>query len=335
MLQRIARNKRHKHKGMAGNLERVAAIFRKIDVGVQPGNRRRDYGRMWLAILVSFPLWMLTGCLKHTRILERPQAPSVVLTANAHQLIQQLDQRYDAIHSMLATVLIQASVGGAVKGKETDYTSIRGHILLRQPSMLHVLGMLPVIETRAFDMVSNGKNFTLLIPPKSEAITGIGTVTTPSKNPLMNLRPAVFYDSLLIKKVGPDDLVYVTSDTGIVRDPHSHRLIAEPDYELGILRRSDDSQQLMPERVIHISRTNLLPFQQDEYDEHGILVTRTMYSDYRTFDQIPYATKIVISRPIDGYQLTLTILELTFNHPLADAQFELEIPPGTKIKKLP
>jgi hypothetical protein len=236
---------------------------------------------------------------------------------------------------MNATVLIRASVGGAANGKETDYTSIHGYILLRQPSMLRVLGMLPVIETRAFDMVSNGKNFTLLIPPKSLAVTGTGTVTTPAKNPLMNLRPAVFYDSMLIKKVEPEDLVYVTSDTGIVRDPKTHRLMAEPDYELGILRRIGKSQQLMPERVIHISRTNLMPFQQDEYDSHGILVTRTLYGDYRLFDGIEYPTKIAVDRPIDGYQLALTIEKLTFNHPLANDQFELKIPAGTKIKKLP
>ena len=118
---------------------------------------------------------MLSGCLKHTLVLERPQAPRVVLTATAQQLIQALNERYDAIHSMNATVLFQASVGGATKGKETDYTSVRGYILLRQPSMLRVLGLLPVVETRAFDMASDGKNFTLLIPPKDEAITGIGS----------------------------------------------------------------------------------------------------------------------------------------------------------------
>jgi outer membrane lipoprotein-sorting protein len=286
-------------------------------------------------MLACLPMLLLTGCLKHTHILEKPQTPAVVLTATPQQLIQQVNERYDAVHSMLATVLIQASVGGAVKGKETDYTSIRGYILLRQPSMLQVIGMLPVIDTRAFDMVSDGKSFTLLIPPKSLAITGTGTVTAPSANPLMNLRPAVFYDSLLIKKVESDDLVYVTSDTGLVRDPKTHHLIAEPDYELGILHRIGSSQQLLPERVVHISRTNLLPFQQDAYDAHGILITRTVYSDYRTFDQIPYPSKIVINRPIDGYQLTLTISKLTFNHPLADDQFELKIPAGTKIQKLP
>jgi outer membrane lipoprotein-sorting protein len=286
-------------------------------------------------MVACLPMLLITGCLKHTHILEKPQEPTVVLTASPQQLTQRLDERYDAIHSMLAKVLIQASVGGASKGKETDYTSVRGDILLRQPSTLRVLGLLPVIETRAFDMVSDGKSFTLLIPPKNLAITGTGTVTTPSSNPLMNLRPAVFYDSLLVKKIEPDDLVYVTSDTGLVHDPKTHHLIAEPDYELGILQRIGTSQQLMPERVVHISRTNLLPFQQDEYDNRGILVTRTVYSDYRTFDQISYPTKIVISRPIDGYQLALTIEKLTFNHPLKDDQFELKIPAGTKMQKLP
>jgi outer membrane lipoprotein-sorting protein len=313
----------------------VLANFRRFLSASALGGPPNSIASVWRAALACLPMLVLTGCLKHTRLLERPQAPAVVLTATAPQLIRQLDERYDAIHSMLAKVMIQASVGGADKGKETDYTSIRGDILLRQPSMLRVLGMLPVIETRAFDMVSDGKSFTLLIPPKNLAITGTGTVTAPSSNPLMNLRPAVFFDSLLIKKVEPEDQVYVTSDTGIVRDPKTHHLIAEPDYELGVLRRIGDGQQLMPERVVHISRTNLLPFQQDEYDNHGILVTRTLYSAYRTFDGIPFPTKINISRPIDGYTLNLTIEKLTFNHSLADDQFQQKIPAGTKFQRLP
>ncbi len=287
-----------------------------------------------LAAVSALTLGM-SGCLKHTRLLERPQQPSVVLSASAQQLIQALDDRYDAIHSLNATVLIQASVGGASKGKVTDYTSLRGYILLRQPDMLRVLGLLPVVETRAFDMTSDGKNFTLLIPPKSEAIVGSGQVTTPSPNPLMNLRPFVFFDSMLIQKIGPDELVYVTSNSRIERDPRTKHLIQEPDYDLGVLRRLGNSQQLVPVRVIHISRTDLLPYQQDEYDAHGTLVTKTLYSKYSNFDQIPYPGHIVIDRPIDGYQITLTIQKLTFNRPLANDQFVLKIPTGTKIKRLP
>lgn len=306
-----------------------------MDRGLRESSHRRAFVCRWLSILLSCSALVLSGCLKHTRVLEQPEMPGLVMSATAQELIQQLDARYDAIHSMNATVLFQADVGGAAKGKVTSYTSLRGYILLRQPSMLRVLGLLPVVETRAFDMASDGKNFTLLIPPKDEAVVGTGSVTTPSKNPLMNLRPQVFYDSLLVGKVGANNFVYVTSDTRIARDPHTHHLVEEPDYELGILRRIGDSRELLPERVIHISRTNLLPYQQDEYDDHGILVTRTFYSDYAKFDQISYPTRIVINRPIDGYQITLTIEKLIFNHPLADDQFELKIPPGTKIQKLP
>ena len=87
--------------------------------------------------------------------------------------------------------------------------------------------------------------------------------------------------------------------------------------------------------MIHISRTDLLPYQLDEYDAQGTLVTRTLYGNYQTFEQIPYPTHIVIDRPIDGYQIDLTIQKLTFNRPLEDNQFELKIPAGTKIKHLP
>jgi hypothetical protein len=283
---------------------------------------------------VFFALQM-TGCLKHTRLLERPQQPQVVLSASEAQLIQGLNQRYDAIHSLSATVLMRASVGGASKGKVTDYTSLRGYILLRQPDMLRVLGMLPVVETRAFDMASDGSQFTLLIPPKSEAIIGKGTVTKPSPNPLMNLRPSVFFDSMLIRKVAPDELVYVTTNNRVERDPHTHHLVEQPDYDLGILRRQGNSQELIPVRVVHVSRTNLLPYQQDEYDGKGNLVTKTLYSKYQTFENIPYPTQIIINRPADGYQIALTIEKLTLNRPLANDQFQLKIPEGTKIKRLP
>lgn len=309
---------------------------------------QRGLRRGWLPLLALLLPLGLSGCLKHTRLLERPQRPTIVMTTSPQALIQSLDDRYDQIHSLKATVLIQASVGGANKGKITDYTSVRGYILLRQPNMLRVLGLVPVVETRAFDMASDGKSFKLLIPAKDMVIVGTGTVTSPSKNPLMNLRPSVFYDSLLVGKVEPDDYTYVTTDTRIVSTssenilsmshlpvPGSKHLIEEPDYELGILRRPDDSHVLTPERVIHISRTNLLPYQQDEYDSKGIMVTRTLYSDYQTFDGIPYPTHIVIYRPIDGYRLDLKIQQLTLNLPLKDEQFELRIPDGTKIKQLP
>ncbi len=113
-----------------------------------------------LTVLGSAVVLGASGCLKHTRLLERPQPPTIVMSSGAQQLIQSIGERYDAIHSMNAKVLIRASVGGESKGKVTDYTSLGGYILLRQPDMLRVLGMLPVSRRvrstwRAMEKVSN------------------------------------------------------------------------------------------------------------------------------------------------------------------------------------
>lgn len=297
--------------------------------------RNRASGYLRLLTLLAVLGLGTTGCLYHTHILEKPVRASVVVSASADQLIQQVNAQYDSIHSLSATVLIRASVGGAHKGKVTDYTSVRGFILLRKPEMLRVLGLLPVLETRAFDMASNGNKFTLLMPTKNKAVTGTETVAKPSENPLENLRPSVFLDSLLIRSIKPDELVYVTNNTRVFRDPRTKHLVEEPDYDLGVLRhKSGDGNELVPVRVVHISRSDLLPYQQDVYDDNGTLVTKATYSKYQTFGKIQFPTEITIVRPEDEYQIDLSIQKLTLNLPLADNQFQLKIPPGTAVKHL-
>ncbi len=76
---------------------------------------------------------MLTGCLSHTRKLQQPKMPSVVQSADVQQLVNNINKQYDTIQSLNATVEFQASVGGEQKGKITDYTSVKGFILLRKP----------------------------------------------------------------------------------------------------------------------------------------------------------------------------------------------------------
>jgi hypothetical protein len=296
---------------------------------------RRQVGLLALLAVASLGIMGgITGCWRHTRILEKPLPASVVQSANAEQLIQIINQQYNSIHSLSATVYIQASVGGAAKGQVTDYTSVRGFILLRKPAMLRVLGLLPVLETRAFDMASDGNHFKLLMPTKSKAIVGSNALAKPSKKPLENLRPAVFLDSLLIRSVEPDEMVYVTNSTRVTRDPRTRRLMEEPDYDLGILRRKKNSNELVPVRVIHISRVDLLPYQQDVYDNKGTLVTQATYRKYRVFGQTEFPTEINIQRPQDEYAVNLSIQKLTLNLPLSDEQFHLKIPAGYHIQNL-
>src|ERR1700674_2118033 len=213
---------------------------------------RRD----WLKLLALL-LPVLTGCLSHTRKLQQPKLAGVALDADAVKLVEAINHRYDQVNNLTATVDFAASVGGAHKGQETDYTSIRGYIIFQKPKMLRVLGLVPVLHTHAFDLASNGETFTLLIPPRSRAIVGSNSVTKPTANPLENMRPGFFLDSILIHSISPDRIVSLTNSSTTTMEPRTKQLIETPQYDLTVLNpghpvaSSKLAQVVQPLRVIH------------------------------------------------------------------------------------
>ena len=260
--------------------------------------------------------------------------PGVVLSADVQQLVSTINKQYESIQTLSATVEFQASVGGAQKGKITDYTSFRGFIRLRKPEMLRVLGLLPVLSTRAFDLASDGSTFKLWIPHENKAIEGPNTVGKPSSKPLENMRPYIFFDSLLIHGIGADELLSLTTDTKTVLDPKQKQLLLQPEYDLGVFRQEPGSNVLLPERVIHVSRVDLLPSGEDIYDKDGNIQTQAVYGPYQSFGDFRFPGSITIKRPLEEYQIVVTFKEVTVNQPLADNQFQLTIPEGTQIQKL-
>ncbi len=276
----------------------------------------------------------MTGCLTHVRSVPKTRPADVVLHAALDQLLKQVEVRFDAVQTITASVEIAATTGGGLQGHETEYPSFSGYIFLRKPEDLRVLLRVPILGSQALDMVSDGKNWKLWIPRKNLAMVGTSEVTKPSQNGLENLRPAVFFDSLLVRGLGSGQIVSLTSDTRVVQGQKGKKdLIEEPDYDLEILAQPQD-RTAHTIRVIHVSRTNLLPYQQDIYAPDGTVVTRALYSDYRTFEGTPFPMKIVIQRPADQYSLSITITKLTLNQPLENDQFDLKIPPGVPIKTM-
>jgi hypothetical protein len=296
---------------------------------------RRDWLK-FLALLVP----VLTGCLSHTRSLQKPKLAGVALDADAVQLVEAVNLRYDQVTSLKATVDFAASVGGAHKGKETDYTSIHGYIRLRKPAMLRVLGYLPVVRLRAFDLASDGKTFTMLIPPHSRAIEGSNSVTTPAANSMENLRPDVFFDSILIHSISADSIVSLTNSSQNTVEPKTKQLIEQPQYDLTVLKPGERSpspglpQLGTPLRVIHFNRLNLLPMGQDIYNAAGDLETQVVYGPYQDFNGTQFPGTITINRLLDELKITLTVEKLDLNQPLADDQFELKVPDDYKVQKL-
>jgi outer membrane lipoprotein-sorting protein len=280
------------------------------------------------------PVLLLSGCLWTTRRLPIPKPPSSVQTVPPESLVLRLNQRWAALESLNATVEIQASVLKSEEGVAKDYTTFRGHILIRKPEMLRVLGQVPVLGTRMFDMASDGKSFTLFIPAKSLAVKGMNTVTKKSANRLENLRPDFFMDAMVVRGLEPDDLYAVVADSETLEDAARKHLFTVPEYILSISRRNTGSQQLTPVRVVVFHRDDLMPYQQDIYDKDGNLETQVDYANYQNFESVRFPATITIKRPLEEYQIVLTVEKISENQPLTDDQFQIKIPDATTIQNL-
>lgn len=294
--------------------------------------------RRWWSVGFLAVLPWLSGCLYHTHKVEQAMLAGPAMDASVAQLVNGVNDRYAAVTSLTATVDFAASTGGPRQGKQTDITSFHGYILLRKPAMLRVLALLPFVRTRAFDLASDGTNFKLVIPPRSRAIVGTNQVTKPSANALENLRPDIFLDSVLVKSITPERFVYVTSTSETQKD--GKKLIETPEYELHIGEESmqqDNHLQvrvIKPTRVIRFSRLTLLPIGQEIYDQNAEVETHVEYGPYKEFGTVRMPSTILIRRPREAYQITITVQKVTVNEPLPDKQFELQVPSDYKVQTL-
>jgi outer membrane lipoprotein-sorting protein len=286
------------------------------------------------AATLILPVLLLSGCLFTTRRLPIPKPPTVTQTVAPDELVNRLNQRWAALQSLNATVEIQASVLKTREGLAKDYTSFRGHILMRKPELLRVLGQVPVLGTRMFDMASDGKNFTLFIPSKNKAVKGPNALKKKSTNQVENMRPGFFFDAMVVRGLDPGDEYGVTAETTTVEDAARKHLYSIPEYKLSIWRRKGSTQELTPVRVVRFHRDDLLPYEQDVYDSDGNLETQVLYSRYADFGDNKYPSTVTIKRPLEEYQIVLTVDKVVENMALTDDQFQIKIPEGTEIQNL-
>ncbi len=287
--------------------------------------------RVILVLLLAAPLG---GCLFRSRPVQIRMSTANLLTADKDQLIARINDEAAKIHTLNATVDIDTSVGGSKKGKITEYREIRGYILVRKPGMLRMIGLMPIVRTRAFDMVSDGSAFKLWVPPKNRFIIGRNDLINPAAtNSLENLRPQHILDALLVREIEPDsDIAVLENSTEIVADPKTHKEVEQPDYVLDVIRRSDQGWFLS--RKIFFSRTDLLPHRQIVYDKNGYVATDARYEDFREYGGMRFPAQIQIWRPQEEYSIFLNLVKLTLNQPLTDQQFALAQPPGSQLVRL-
>ena len=292
----------------------------------------RFHCRFLLFLLLLAATFPLGGCLFRTRPIERQFSNAPLKTATQQDLIDYVNSQATRIQSMQATVDIDASAGDPKSGRITDYKEIRGYVLARKPEMFRMKGLMPVVRNTAFDMVSDGREFRLWIPPKNKFVIGPDSEANyqPDKR-MENMRPQYFYRALLTPQIAADDIAVLENGYEVVLDSKKHR-VEQPDYELEVIHRSPQGWYLS--RRIEFSRSDLLPHRQRIYDQQGNVATDARYQDYKDFDGTSFPTTIEIDRPRENYDITLNILKLDLNHTMTDDQFTLEQPVGAEIVHL-
>lgn len=283
--------------------------------------------RTLIALLAVLPL---TGCLFRTRTVERQMSIAPLKSATQAELIDYINSQAAKIRSMNAAVDIDFSAGGEKKGKRRDYAEFRGLVLARKPSMLRMIGQMPIVHTPMFDMVSDGQTFKLSIPPKNRFVEGRNDAPTPdAKNSYENLRPQYIYDALLLREIDPNERAVMENDSELVAGPKGHP-VEQPDYEILVIRQNPNDGWYLSRKII-FSRTDLLPHRQIVYDQDGNQATDSRYENYKDYDGVNFPSQIEINRPKEEYDFVLHVVKLQLNEALTDKQFHLDQPPGVEV----
>jgi outer membrane lipoprotein-sorting protein len=286
-----------------------------------------------LSLVISLATFPLTGCLFHTRKVDRPFQMSSLKNATKAELIAYINSQAAKIQTMQATVDIATAVGGEKKGKVTEYQEIRGYVLARKPAMLRMIGLFPIVRNRAFDMVSDGQQFKVWIPTKNRFVVGNNDVATPNpQQPLENLRPQAIYDALLLRAIDPETEIAILENSTEPMTAEKGQKYEQPDYVVDVIRWQGNDSWLT--RKIVFSRTDLLPDRQLIYDKSCTLVTDARYSKYQDYDAVLFPSKIEIRRPEEEYDISLSIVKMDMNQPLANEKFVLEQPAGAQVIRL-
>jgi outer membrane lipoprotein-sorting protein len=285
------------------------------------------------AVLIFLVILPLTGCLFRSRRVERQVSTAPLKSATQAELIDYLNSEAAKIKTLQATVDIDTSVGGVKKGRVTDYQQIRGYILARKPAMLRMIGLMPIVRNQAFDMVSDGRDFKLWIPPKNRFVVGRNDIETHNiQQPLENLRPQHIYDALILREVDPQNEIAVMENSFEIVTDAKHHQVQQADYEIEVIRKGEHGWFLS--RKIIFSRTDLLPHRELVYDQMGSLATDSRYENYKDYNGLNFPSQIEIWRPQEEYDITLTIVKLQLNEPLPDDKFVLEQPSGAQVVHL-
>ncbi len=265
-----------------------------------------------------------SSCLARRRLIVRKGANTTqpLLTADRQTLLDSVVRQYEAVHDFNAEVDMVPALGTAEKSKITEYKDVRAYILFRKPSDIRLIGLYPVVRAKAFDMVSNGVDFKLYVPSRNRFLVGKNEIEQPSANKLENLRPQHFLDAMMVRPVDLKTekvlLMNLTDEDNAF-------------YIIPVVRENGNGQlQLI--RSIWFNRYNLTIARQFIFDDKGNILTDARYTDWKSYDNVPFPKHIEINRPKDEYAVVIDVVKMDINKGVSEDKFALPQPEGSILQ---
>jgi outer membrane lipoprotein-sorting protein len=294
-------------------------------------------GAAILSHRLGFPAWSvvaslvlaLSGCaVKQTTVIQPFAVPAPPREATLDELIANLNSQADDIRTLQAKVDLETTTGSVYSGVINEYHDVQGYILIQKPSLIRIIGQAPVVGTNIFDMVSDADEFRLYIPSKEKFIVGKTSLHRASENKLENLRPQHILDAMLVPAISPQDHCYLEeAEEGTSKSERRYYIVSV----LGI----EPNGTLELKRKIWFDRSDLEMARLQLYEPGGRHVEDAQYSGYLNFEGIRYPTRILVKRPIEDYQLAITIVNIpTIDQPIDPAKFTLQKPAGAELVDL-
>ena len=283
-----------------------------------------------LALLASFA----SGCSVSKKTVVKPgEAPGPLMTATKADLIARYNQLAATVTSLNATVSMKLTAGSAYSGVIENYHEVNGFILASVPARIRVIGQAPVVGKNIFDMVSDGKTFSIFIPSKNKFLEGRVDLNRPAKKPIENLRPQHLVDALLWQPIpGPIPSVLFEEANELTGRYYVLTIISHGHGFL--VGNGSVASYLYVAEKIWFDRSDLNVVRLESYDHDGKLNSDVHYSDWQPAGTTNYPRQIAIERPGDDYKLEITIKKLTLNETIAPDRFILQQPPGTELVRV-
>ena len=257
---------------------------------------------------------------KQTRRIPASEQALPAKMASLEELIQGVNQTAQKIQTLKLTVIYQLTGGSINTGEISNYRETDGFILARRPDWIRLIGL--AFKVKVFDMVSDGKQFRIHVPPKNKFILGRNDQEIKGRKDVpINLRPQHIFQALLIDPVTAEN----EGDMRVLEEDQEGK---HKYYVLSIIGPAKEGVGALI-RKIWIDRFDLRLVRQKLYDS-GRTVSDITYREFKNFEGGEYPSVIDFSRPQEDYSLRIRISKVTMNETLRDEQFVLEQPDGTE-----